>query len=162
MKAKYLCFSLTFFLWSLVGSTQKLIHNYIAKYKHIAIERMKSDGIPASVIMGISIVESGAGSSPVCKKLKNHFGIVGKNTNSVAKLGYKSKYKEYKTDAESYMHFSQVVQRKKFYKKLKGNKDYKEWIIALDKANYSSAKQKWVNKIIQTIAKYKLYELDKA
>jgi len=162
MKAKQLCFALVFFLCALVGNTQKVIHNYIAKYKHMAVEQMNSHGIPASVIMGISIVESGAGTSPVCKKLKNHFGIVGKNTNSVAKLGYKSKYKEYKTDAQSYAHFSQVVQRKRFYKTLKGNKDYKAWIQALDKANYSSAKQKWVNKIIQTIAKYKLYELDKA
>jgi len=162
MKVKHLCFILALLVLSFAGRSQKVIHNYIAKYKQVAIERMKSDGIPASVILGISIVESGAGTSPVCKKLKNHFGIVGKNTNSVAKLGYKSKYKEYKTDAESYLHFSQVVQRKKFYKKLKGNKDYKEWIKALDKANYSSAKQKWVNKIIQTIAKYKLYEYDKA
>ena len=150
-----------FLILSFFTHAQKQITNYINQYKAIAVQCMNENKIPASVILGISIVESAAGRSKVCKGLKNHFGIVGKNKNSIAKLGYKSKYKEYKSDLDSYEHFCKVVKKKKFYKYLKGSKDYKEWIKSLNQASYASAKGKWEAKIIETIRRYKLYELDK-
>lgn len=142
------------------AEAQKQVRIYIEKYKGLAQLNMKEHDIPASVILGISIVESGAGESAVCKLLKNYFGIVGKNKNSKQKLGYQSMYKEYPSDTASFNHFCMVVKKKDLYKKLKGNKDYKEWINALNKAGYAAAKEKWVNKIIATIIHFNLYKLD--
>ena len=47
--------------------------------------------------------------------------------------GIKSAYKQYDNVAESYKDFCKVVKKKKFYKKLKGNKDYKTWVDEISK-----------------------------
>ena len=75
-------------------------------------------------------------------------------------MGYKSAYKEYKTDDESFEHFCRVIRKKKFYKKLKGNNDYKEWLKEMNKAEYATAKQKWIDHITVSIEKYDLNKLD--
>ena len=77
-------------------------------------------------------------------------------------MGYKSAYKEYKTDDESFEHFCQVVKKKNFYKKLQGSNDFKQWLDQMNRAEYATAKGKWVKKINATISKFKLYELDKS
>lgn len=139
---------------------QRTVTNYINKYVDMAVDQMKKYEIPASVILGVSIIESAAGQSVLAKFFNNHFGIKGKNSNSLQKLGYKSSYKEYESDKASYDHFCNVLMKKGFYKKLKGDKDYKEWLQEMNKANYAEAKQVWVNKIMATIKKYKLYQYD--
>ncbi len=111
----------------LVASAQKSIKSYIKKYDSLAVAKAREHGIPASIILGVSIVESAAGQSAICKALKNFFGIKGKNWSSEKRMGYKSAYKEYKTDAESFEHFCQVMVKKKFYKSLKGTTNYKKW-----------------------------------
>lgn len=121
---------------------------------------MKKHEIPASVILGVSIVESAAGQSLLAKAFNNYFGVKGKNTDSEKKVGYKSKYKEYPSDVHSYEHFCQILKKKNFYDKLKGTTDYKQWIYSMNKANYATAKEEWVRKILATINKYKLYEYD--
>ena len=52
---------------------------YIKRYQPIADSLSEVYGIPTSVMLGIAIIESGAGSSRNCKLLNNHFGIKGKN-----------------------------------------------------------------------------------
>jgi len=143
-----------------VATAQKSIKKYINRYDDLAIEKAEEHQIPASIILGVSIVESAAGQSLICKTLNNFFGIKGKNWSSEKKMGYKSAYKEYKTDDESFEHFCQVIRKKKFYKKLKGNKDYKEWLNQMNKAEYASAKQKWIDHITTTIEKYDLDKYD--
>ena len=76
-------------------------------------------------------------------------------------MGYKSAYKEYKTGAESFEHFCQVLMKKKFYSKLKGSTDYKEWLNQMNQASYASAKQKWIDDITRTINKFELWKFDK-
>jgi len=141
-------------------NAQRSVTNYINKYVDVAVEQMKKYQIPASIILGVSIVESAAGQSVLAKFFNNHFGIKGKNSHSLQKLGYKSSYKEYENDMASYDHFCNVIVKKGFYKKLKGDKDYKEWLHQMNRANYAEAKQIWVNKIMATIKKYKLYQYD--
>ena len=142
------------------SSAQKVVKKYINRYEDLAVERMKEYQIPASVILGVSIVESGAGESDIAKVFHNYFGIKGKNTDSKKRLGYKSLYREYASDTASYDHFCQVLARKKFYKKLKGCMDFKEWLAQMNAAEYSEAKGVWVDKITATINKYKLYKYD--
>jgi flagellum-specific peptidoglycan hydrolase FlgJ len=144
-----------------VAAAQKSIKSYIKKYDDLAMEKAEEHQIPASIILGVSIVESAAGKSIICKFLNNFFGIKGKNWSSEKKMGYKSAYKEYKTDDESFEHFCQVLRKKKFYQTLKGTTDYKEWLKQMNKAEYASAKQKWIDDITKTIKKSELDKLDK-
>ena len=148
-------------LTTVATAQKKAVKSYIRQYDDLAIEKAQEHKIPASIILGVSIVESAAGKSLICKALNNFFGIKGKNWSSEKKMGYKSAYKEYKTDDESFEHFCQVLRKKKFYKKLKGKNDYKEWLNQMNKAEYATAKQKWIDHITITIEKYGLDKLDR-
>jgi flagellum-specific peptidoglycan hydrolase FlgJ len=161
MKVKKLVTVLCLLVLTMSVSAQKAVKKYIKKYESLAVEKAEEHQIPASIILGVSIVESAAGQSLICKALKNFFGIKGKNRSSEEKMGYKSAYKEYNSEEESFEHFCQVLIKKKFYKTLKGSKDYKEWLNQMNKADYASAKQKWIDDITKTIEKYELYKLDK-
>lgn len=133
---------------------------FIEKYQGIAGELMHEYGIPASVILGVSMVESGHGTSKLAKKFNNFFGIMGNNQNAIKKLGHRSRYKEYESDTASFRHFCEVISKKKFYAKLQGNNDYKAWLKAMKNAGYSEAPSTWEARITTTIKRNKLYELD--
>lgn len=148
-------------LYGVNSQAQKAVKKYIDKYDDLAIQKMNEHHIPASIILGVSIVESAAGQSIICKNLNNFFGIKGKNTSSLKKMGYKSSYKEYVSDSASFEHFCQVLKKKSYYSKLKGTTDYKKWLESMNIASYASAKQKWIDDIVKTIDKYKLYKFDK-
>lgn len=135
--------------------SQGIIAKYVDKYKPLVSELSQKFQIPFSIIMGIAIVESGAGTSKNCKLLKNHFGFVGKNTASES-FGIKTKFKQYKTDKESFMDFCTKISQKKFYSKLKGNRNYNLWIIAMSNAGYSESPTVWRRLINNCIVKYKL------
>ncbi|RZM15714.1 MAG: muramidase, partial [Pedobacter sp.] len=85
----------------------------------------------------------------------NHFGVKGKN-NLMKTKGIRTAYKQYTSVASSYAAFCQLLSRKKFYSKLKGDRDYKKWIIAISNAGYSTAPVQWRQKVTQAIKKYKL------
>ena len=140
---------------------QKTVKRFIKKYEKVAVESMQRHNIPASVILGVSIVESAAGQSAIAKALKNFFGIKGKNISSKEKLGYQSAYREYLSDDASFAHFCEVLKKKKFYVKLKNCTDYRQWLQMMNAASYAEAKGKWVADITKTINKYELYKLDK-
>jgi flagellum-specific peptidoglycan hydrolase FlgJ len=142
------------------GNAQKAVKRYINKYQDMAVQQMKKYDIPASVILGVSIVESGAGQSKLATIFHNHFGVKGKNSESVKKLGYKSSYKEYASDEDSYEHFCKILAKKRFYEDLKGEMDYKDWLNGMNKANYSEAKGEWVRKVSATIKQYQIYQFD--
>ncbi|HEV7331836.1 MAG TPA: glucosaminidase domain-containing protein [Flavisolibacter sp.] len=156
-KLPALLFSL---LLSSAVQAQKVVKRFIKKYEQIAVESMQKHSIPASIILGVSIVESAAGESAIAKALRNFFGIKGKNASSLEKLGYKSAYREYASAEASFEHFCQILKKKKFYVKLKSSADYKQWLKMMNAASYAEAKDKWVADITRTIHKYELYKLD--
>jgi Bax protein len=133
--------------------------SYIKKYKPIADSLSAIYGIPSSVMLGIAIIESGAGKSRNCKLLNNHFGIKGKNDLLKTK-GIKTAYKQYPNGRASYVSFSQLMTRKKFYSKLKGKKDHILWLDAISKAGYSTVPDEWKRNITAAIRKHKLAEMD--
>lgn len=145
---------------SLVSVAQKAPKKYLKQYEPVAVNLMKETGIPASVILGVAMLESGAGTSRNAKLLRNHFGIVGKN--NLAKRGetYRSKYREYQTDTASYRHFVKLILKRKWYPGMKGNEDYNVWIAKLNSSGYSTAEHVWVKRVTAMIKRYKLYELD--
>lgn len=152
---------LCFVFITTIAVAQKTVKKFIKKYESLAVEKSKTHQIPASIILGVSMVESDAGRSIICKSLNNYFGVKGANKSSQKKMGYQSAYKEYKTAAESFEHFCQIVKKKRFYQKLKGNTDYKEWLKQMNQAEYAAAKQKWIDHIIKTIKVFNLTQYDK-
>jgi flagellum-specific peptidoglycan hydrolase FlgJ len=146
---------------SVAVQAQKVVKRFIKKYEQIAIESMQKHSIPASIILGVSIVESAAGESAIAKALRNFFGVKGKNISSKEKLGYQSAYREYANDQASFEHFCQILMNKKFYVKMKNSADYRQWLKAMNAASYAEAKQKWVDDITRAIDKFELYKLDK-
>lgn len=128
---------------------------YVKKYRPTADSLTLVYGVPASVILGVAIMESGSGTSRNCKLLKNHFGIVGKN-NLLKTKGIKSRYKQYPNDLASYLDFCKLMTRKKFYKRLKGNMDHKLWADAISKAGYSEIPEIWKQRLLSIIKNNKL------
>ena len=129
---------------------------YIQTYKPLADSLSVVYGIPSSVMLGVAIIESGSGSSRNAKLLNNHFGIVGKN-NLLKTKGIRSRYKQYPSVKASYIGFCQLLTRKRFYPKLKGNHDYNLWLDAMSKAGYSEAPVEWKSRISAAIRKLKLH-----
>lgn len=156
---KVLLIFLTLFLSCLIFLSASAQSKYIKTYKPIADSLSAIYGIPTSVMLGIAIIESGAGQSRNCKLLNNHFGIKGKNDLLKTK-GIKSAYKQYTDGRASYIAFSQLMTRKKFYPKLKGKTDYKLWLDAISKAGYSTVPEEWKTNISAAIRKHKLAEMD--
>ncbi|HYC39619.1 MAG TPA: glucosaminidase domain-containing protein [Chitinophagaceae bacterium] len=128
---------------------------YVKKYKHLALELSGEYGIPASVILGIAIHESGAGSSRNAKLLNNHFGIVGKN-KLLKEKGIRSAYKQYDDVKDSYKDFCNVIRRKRFYETLRGESDYRKWVDAISKAGYSVIPETWKHRVLETIRRSEL------
>lgn len=128
---------------------------YVKKYKPLADSLAGIYEMPAAVILGVAIVESGSGASRNAKMLNNHFGIVGKN-NLLKTKGIKSRYKQYSNVADSYEEFCRLVSRRKFYSTLKGNKDTRLWVDAISKTGYSEMPEEWRKRINAAIRKNKL------
>lgn len=123
---------------------------YIKKYKPLADSISAEFGIPASVILGVAILESGSGTSRNAKLLKNHFGIVGKN--KLAKTsGIKTRYKQYPSVQSSYEDFARLMTQKKFYARLKGNLNGELWIDAISKVGYSEVPAIWKKRVLSII-----------
>jgi flagellum-specific peptidoglycan hydrolase FlgJ len=128
---------------------------YINKYRSLADSLAAAYSIPVGVILGIAVVESSSGAGRNVKLLNNHFGIVGKNHLMKAKK-IKTRYKYYANATESYISFCNLMTRKKFYKKLKGNLNYKLWLMAISKAGYSELPSVWIPRITSIIKTYRL------
>jgi flagellum-specific peptidoglycan hydrolase FlgJ len=128
---------------------------YVARYRHLADSLASEFEIPATVILGVAIMESGGGTSRNCKLLNNHFGIVGKNDLWKTKK-IRSRYKQYPDATASYVDFCKKIKKKKYYKHLKGKTDYNLWLDAMSKSGYSEAPAVWKSRVISVIKKNKL------
>ena len=128
---------------------------YIRKFRPLADSLSAEYGIPASVILGVAIVESGSGTSRNCKLLHNHFGIIGKN-DLMKTHGIKSRYKQYPDSRTCYIAFCKLVKKRKYYHKLKGNNDYTLWLEAMSQSGYSEIPLQWKERISAAIKKNKL------
>ena len=135
------------------GFAQKI--SFRERYQPLVDSLSKVYKIPSAVILGVSIIESGSGTSRNSRLLNNFFGVKGRN-NLLQTKGIKSSYKQYNTDTASFVDFCAIVARKKFYPKLAGNPDYKQWILALSKSGYSEVPEAWRKLITDVIRKNKL------
>ena len=155
-KIKLILFTAILFISNLcIG--QKAITNYINRFLPMAKDLSAEYGIPVAVILGVSTLESGSGTSKNCRQLNNYFGVTGRN--SLRKRH--SAYKQYATPEDSFRDFCNIVSRKKFYPKLKDSKNYSKWLAAMNRASYAGAKNIWISRITNIIIKHHLAQYDK-
>jgi len=136
---------------------QKVMTRYIDHYVPLARTLSSEYGIPVAIILGVSTLESGSGTSPNARQLNNFFGVTGKN-----KLKKRhSVYKQYARPEDSFRDFCEIMSRKKFYPGLKNNMSYTKWLAAMNHASYAGAKSVWITRVTQIVKKYKLDLYDK-
>jgi len=70
--------------------------------------------------------------------------------------GIKTRYKQYPDALSSFVDFCKLMMKKKFYSKLKGNKNYKLWIDAISRIGYSEVPETWKQRVLAAIRKNKL------
>jgi Bax protein len=147
--------TVTLFFFVLLANTSFSQSKYIQKYRPLADSLGQVYGIPAAIILGVAVIESGSGTSRNAKLLNNHFGIVGKN-NLLKTKGVKTRYKQYPDVAASYLDFCKLLSRRKYYAKLKGNNNYKLWVDAISKSGYTEAPAEWKKRVTAAIQQNKL------
>ena len=143
-----------------IGSSlhaQNVTDRYIEKFLPVAKDLKEEWGIPISIILGVSILESGSGTSMNAKQMDNYFGVRGKNHIKHRK----STYKQFESPKDSFESFCRMIATKPFYEKLKGNMNYHAWLAAMNKANYAGAKGIWIQRVGGVIKKFNLGLYDK-
>lgn len=144
-------------LASVMCKGQRVINQYIERYITLAHDLSVEFGVPVSIILGVSILESGSGTSVNCRQLNNFFGVTGKNHLKKRH----SDYKQYASPEDSFRDFCNIVSRKNYYPKLKNDISYQKWLVAMNRGSYAGAKGIWISRITSLIKKHRLYLYDK-
>jgi flagellum-specific peptidoglycan hydrolase FlgJ len=155
---RFFCF-LVFLFSSFFVHAQSTAEAYISKFDSLAIEVLNTYEIPASLVLGIALQESGAGTSKLCRINHNHFGVKGRVKSSKTKSGYASVYRKFETDEAAYLHFGEMLSRRKYYTALKGDMDYMKWLKAMKAAKYATSSS-WISHVDKMIKRYKLTRFD--
>lgn len=129
---------------------------YITTYLPLAKQLESQYGIPAPVILGIGIYESNYGKSKVCRLLKNHHGLAGKN-QLMKTHGIKSRYQQFESDSAGYVAFCNFVAKRKYYEQIKGSSDINNWLSTIGRNGYCQNPSIWKKHIIQLLKKHELY-----
>jgi len=140
--------------------------SYIESVRGMAVRESMEYCIPASIILGQAILESGSGISPLAKEANNHFGI---KCAGVWKGGvYRHDddrpgecFRKYNSIDESFRDHSLFLARRPRYESLflLGPTDYRGWAIGLQKSGYAT-NPKYASLLIKCIEKYGLYRYD--
>jgi len=149
-----------------VKVTTAMVLDYIAQYKDIAQNNMAQYGIPASIIIGQGILESGAGTGPLSVLANNHFGIKCHNEWTGPSVRYDDDeeqecFRKYEQPNESYTDHALFLTSRTRYAGLflldKG--DYVSWAKGLKAAGYATD-PKYPDKLIGIIERYQLGKYD--
>jgi len=149
-----------------VKVTNDMILAYIETYKEVAQSNMKKYGIPASIILGQAILESGAGKGPLSVQANNHFGIKCHKDWLGESIKYDDDslgecFRKYYNATDSFRDHALFLAKGSRYSSLfKLNKtDYKAWAKGLKAAGYATDVQ-YPTKLIGLIQRYQLYKYD--
>ena len=146
--------------------TLQTINNYVITYKDIAMNNMKTYGIPASIILAQGILESGAGSGDLAQSANNHFGIKchkdwgGESVRHDDDAAQEC-FRKYPQPAESFKdHALFLTSRGRYSKLFKLPKnDYVAWARGLRASGYATD-PRYPEKLITYIQKYNLAQYD--
>jgi flagellum-specific peptidoglycan hydrolase FlgJ len=149
-----------------VKVTTEMVLAYIDQFDEIAKSNMKQYGIPASIILGQGILESGAGTGPLSVLANNHFGIKCHKEWTGPSVKYDDDaaqecFRKYEQATESYQDHALFLTSRPRYKGLfeleKG--DYKQWASGLKAAGYATD-PKYPEKLTGIIERYQLQKYD--
>jgi flagellum-specific peptidoglycan hydrolase FlgJ len=138
--------------------------SYIEQFKDNAIEIMHQTGIPASIILGIAMHESGCGNSTIAQNLNNQFGVKGGGGAVFYKHQKKvhSAYKKYDSILDSFDDFARIITHRQQLGHISDQLtqyDYEKWVKGIQRSGYASSK-KWGAQVLAIIRKYQLNDLD--
>ncbi|GHS92048.1 N-acetylmuramoyl-L-alanine amidase [Bacteroidia bacterium] len=139
--------------------------NYAGKYGDLAVGHMNKYKIPASIILGQGLLESGAGLSELARASNNHFGIKCHSDWRGDKVyrkddGPNDCFRKYNKVEDSYEDHSQFLLRKRYSQLFELDvKDYRGWAKGLQECGYATDKA-YANKLIKLIEDYELYRYD--
>jgi flagellum-specific peptidoglycan hydrolase FlgJ len=139
--------------------------SYVDQFKQDAIRIMHETGIPASIILGVAMHESGCGNSKLAKNLNNQFGVKGAGhivyVNSHNKK-VTTAYKRYESVYDSYQDFARIMTERNEFSGLSANLthfDYQGWAHGIQKHGYAHDRH-WSAYVLDIINRYKLYLFD--
>ncbi len=151
---------------NLSAQTRQTRQEYIAKYKHIAIDHMERYGIPASITLAQGILESDCGNSQLAKNSNNHFGIKCKSNWTGRTVNHNDDapnecFRAYDSVEESYKDHAEFLDTSERYDSLfsYSSSDYTRWAHGLKAAGYATAPH-YAPVLIKIIEDEELYILD--
>ena len=151
---------------SLTKVTVETLTNYILKYKDIAMNNMRSNGIPASIILAQAILESGAGNGDLARDANNHFGIKCHKDWTGESIRHDDDseqecFRKYNHAAESFQDHATFLSSRGRYNSLfkLAKSDYRSWARGLREAGYATD-PRYPEKLITYIQKYNLDQYD--
>jgi flagellum-specific peptidoglycan hydrolase FlgJ len=150
----------------LEATTRVKVTNQMVLDKGVAQANMEKYGIPASIILGQALLESGSGTGTLSVQANNHFGIKCHKDW----LGQTVKYdddavdecfRKYYNASDSFRdHALFLTNRPRYAPLFKLNKtDYKAWAKGLKAAGYATDTL-YPTKLIALIERYQLYKYD--
>ncbi len=155
----------TFLASALMASAQKNTpQTYIEKFKEDAIRIMHETGVPASIVLGVAMHESGCGNSKLAQNLNNQFGVKGGGgaVYTEHKKKVHTAYKKYESVFESFQDFARIMTERREFSGLTESLthfDYSGWAHGIQKRGYASS-HKWSAQVLGLIKKYRLYSFD--
>lgn len=145
-----------------VALSDEAKENYIARFVGVAQGEMKKFNIPASVILGLSILHSNYGASELAQIGHNHFHITCNDNHLAEGITGRGTYED-----ECYIHYQNAwtsfranslkldAEPFKELKSVAGN-DYVVWVSGLQKMGLQEAEH-----LLEIIEKHELFEFDK-
>ncbi|MCO5950457.1 glucosaminidase domain-containing protein [Mucilaginibacter flavidus] len=138
--------------------------SYIDQFKDDAIKIMHQTGVPASIVLGVAMHESGCGNSTLAQNLNNQFGVKGGGGATFVKHNkvVKTKYKRYQSVYDSFQDFARIMTERSEFSGLAAkftHTDYTGWARGIQKRGYCSS-HTWASQVMGIIKKYHLYNFD--
>lgn len=149
-----------------VKVTTEMVLAYIDHYKPTAQDHMRSYGVPCSITLAQGILESGAGTGPLCLQANNHFGIKCHSDWSGPSIYHDDDtaqecFRKYDDPNQSFRDHAEFLKNRKRYATLFSLEimDYKSWAFGLKQAGYATD-PKYPDKLIGLIERYQLHVYD--
>jgi flagellum-specific peptidoglycan hydrolase FlgJ len=119
----------------------KSSQEFFNQWKNVALQHQKDYGIPASITLAQSAIESGFGKSGLTTKYKNFFGITGAYNGKSVKMKNKSgqifTWRVYPTPEDSFEDHASLLSRR--YKPKTSNPTYIDWAKSLTDGGYAES-----------------------
>ena len=148
----------------MVSAQKNSPQSYIDQFKADAIRIMHETGVPASIVLGVAMHESGCGNSTLAKNLNNQFGVKGGGRKVFYQHNKKveTKYKKYQSVYDSFEDFARIMTERTEFSGLTSkftHFDYNGWAMGIQHRGYASDRR-WASSVLGIIKKYQLFAFD--